>query len=214
MPGPPTWSTTPATPCGAELADPGADVLAPVVDRHDTQVAQPLLLRGSSRADDRQAGLQRQLHEDRADAAGRAQHDDRRPARGVDQAQDPQRRQAVDDHGLGRSGRDAVGDSDEVAGVEHDALGPPARLGQGGDPLTDPQHPGGAAELLDEAHQVVAGHERERGLLVVLPPPHRLLGERHPGDLDAYAGLGGRERPELHEPRLDDTSSCSAGSGT
>ena len=81
------------------------------------------------------------------------------------------------------AGVHAVGHRDEVARVEHHAVGPAADLGQRRDAraLGDARVAAGA---LDDPDEVVAGHERERRLVVVLAAPHLLLGERDAGGLD------------------------------
>ena len=68
----------------------------------------------------------------------------------------------------------------EVLAVQDDAIRPRADLRQRGHPLT-----GG----LVNADQVVAGHERELRLVVVLPAAHLLLGERDARGLDAHDRL-------------------------
>ena len=55
----------------------------------------------------------------------------------------------------------------------------------------------GPAELLDDPDEVVARHERERRLRVVLPAAQRLLRRRHARGLDPDARLPGLERREL-----------------
>ena len=77
------------------------------------------------------AGVARELHEHGADAARRAEHDDRLAGAHARAAvQHAPRRHAVDDDRLRRGGVHAVRDRDEVARVEHHAVGPAADLGQ------------------------------------------------------------------------------------
>ena len=112
---------------GSDLADPAGDVLDAVVHGDDAEVAEPSLLAAPGGPDDAQPVAERELHEDRTDAAGSAEDDDGRSGRRVESPQDPQGGDAVGDHGLRCRRVDVVGDGDEVRGGEHDLLGPARR---------------------------------------------------------------------------------------
>jgi len=53
----------------------------------------------------------------------------------------------------------------------------------------------------DDSDQVIAGHERERRLVVVAAPAHLLLGEGHVGGLHADHRLPGGGRRDRSGPR-------------
>ena len=74
---------------------------------------------------------------------------------------------------------------------------PPADLGQRGDALTNHPRVGVGADRGDDSDQVVAWHEREGRLVVVLTTAHLLFGERDPGRFDAHHRLTGPRRGEL-----------------
>ena len=115
-------------------------------------------------------------------------------------------------------GIDAVGDRDEVAGVDHDMGGPAAGLGDRGDAPSDEPRVGVGTDRGHDADQVVAEHEREPGLTGVAAAAHPLFGERHAGGehLDerlAVAG-GGQGSPLDDEPvRLDESGEHDRGDG-
>ena len=80
-------------------------------------------------ADDAQARVQRELDEDRPDAAGGAEHDDRRAGRGVQAPQHPQGGEPVDDDGLGLRRAELVGDRERsAAGRTTCSAQPPVRV--------------------------------------------------------------------------------------
>ena len=80
--------------------------------------------------------------------------------------------------------------------------GPAAYFRQCRDPLPEKGRvhagPGGR----DGPDQVVAGHERERRLVVVPAAAHLLLGEGHPGGLHADHHLPGAGRGDGGGPQL------------
>jgi hypothetical protein len=100
-------------------------------------------------------------------------------------------RESVDDRGLGRARVDAVGHRDEVADRQHDVRGPAAGLRERRHAVAGRDPAGVGADALDDPDEVVARDERERRLVVVLAPPHLLLGEGHPRGLDPDEGLAG-----------------------
>jgi hypothetical protein len=123
-------------------------------------------------------------------AAGRAEHDDRLPPLHARAAvQHPPRGDAVDHDGLERDRVEPLGHRHEIGRVEHGAVGPAADLRERRDALPDPRA-GAVARALDHADQVVAGHERERRLVVVLPAAHLFVPDAEEAVL-AWARLHG-----------------------
>lgn len=175
---------------GRQLADAGGDVLAAIVDRDCAELAETILLTWAGRADDPDARVAGQLDQDRAHATRRAQHHDRLAAAHLRRpVQHPPGGDAVDDDGLGGLRLHAVWNRGELAHVDQRQVGPAADLRQRGDALSDGDLRVAVADLLDDADEVVAGHERERRLVVVLPQAHLLLGERDTRRLDPHDRL-------------------------
>jgi hypothetical protein len=114
----------------------------------------------------------------------------------------------VDDQRLGLVGAHPFGHLHQVGGGQQGGRGPAAGLGQRGHPPAGQRAVHAGADGLHDADEVIAGHERERGLTVVPAPAHRGLGEGHGRRFDAHQGLagGGRRQSPLDQPqagRLD-----------
>jgi hypothetical protein len=89
----------------------------------------------------------------------------------------------------------------------HDVAGPSADLGDRGVAPADHGRVDVRSDRGDRADQVVAGHERERWLVVIPAAAHLLLGEGDPGRLHpndglAGSGVGDRAMADLQTFRL------------
>ncbi len=196
-------------PVGSQFPDSRGQIGVPVVDRLHSQGAQRVVVARAGRADHTCARMPGKLHQDRAHAAAGAQHEHRLPGlhlRAV--VQHLVRGYPVDDQRLRLVGADPVGHLHQVGGGQQDGRGPAARLGQRGHPPAGQRAVHAGADSLDDADEVVAGHERERGLAVVPAPPHRALGEGHGRRLHTHQCLpgGGWRQRALDQPqarRLD-----------
>jgi hypothetical protein len=177
-----------------QRADLGGDVAA-VVDRGGAERGDDAGVARGRRADHPDPGRAGELHQRGADAAARAVHQDRaagaHPGLAVEHlpGRDP-----VDHERFGVGGVEAVRHRHEVGGVQDDVAAPAADLGHRGHPAPDERRVG---RLEHRADDVVAGHERERRLVVVLPAPHLLFGERDPAGFDAHEGLARTRRRQL-----------------
>ena len=122
-----------------QFADLLGHIAGAVVDRDDAGGAQGVVVAGRGGADDRHPGGQRELGQDRADAAAGAVHQDRlaglHPRLAVQHLPGGD---AVDHDGLGLLGAQALGDLDRVPGVDEHMAGPAADLGQHRDPPPEP----------------------------------------------------------------------------
>ncbi|GAA3081446.1 hypothetical protein GCM10020000_79180 [Streptomyces olivoverticillatus] len=171
-------------PAGCQFADLRGHVADAVVDRDDAQLPQGIVVPGGGRADHLHARRAGELGQDGAHAAAGAVDQDGLPrAHPSPAVQHLPGRDAVDHDGLGLRRRKAVRYLDRVLGVDHHMAGPPTDLHQCGHPPADQARVDALAGRQHAAHQVVAGHEGERRLVVVPPAAHLLLGERDAGRL-------------------------------
>ncbi len=177
---------------------------APVVDPVRAQCPHRVGVARGSRSDDLDSGGPGQLDEYGADAAVGSVYENRRTGRGLGHSvQHLPGGDPVDDEGFGFGRVEFVGHRHQIVRVDQQVTAPPADLGQRGDPRAQQRGGDLRADGHDFTDEVVARHERERWLVVVLPAPHLLFGEGDAGGEYAHQRLSALGPSEFAGPELE-----------